>query len=513
MAITAINTLKGWFQRGMKPLASQFAAWMDSFWHKSESIPITTVQGLKAALDSKIELSLFNEVIGRILERLQSLDGGHASRDFISLDDEKDVSFQVPASGGTNTYLLGSSHPWMVEAELTFLNVSPLSGPAGESQQVTIQVLPNSGAARSQSVVFANSTGLWARVTAYQLAANEFTLTIDKGNGATSDSYTYYAGQEITAPAAPAKNGFDFIGWRWSATGTLVSPGTKLTMPSSSASLTGEFLPVVEEPDAIITIDDHHELIIPISWQGGSRMLMVSSSHPWAVDDGLEFGTISPESGAAGEGQSITVEIFENGGGARSDTLVLATKDGIWCRVIFNQEAVKYRAQYQDEETGEMATDDVEYAAGEEAVINLPNLTRTGYRFLGWKASSYGGNPAFVGYKKSGDAYTMPEGGITLYSYWESSYIAIDGENDLEANYSFNYGKWQFTLDSSSAWFLDDGLEFGTVSPMEGPAGNGQTIEVDVPINTGGTREDIVVFMNEESKWCRIRVKQGTAIS
>ena len=40
------TTLKQWFSKGKKPLASQFAAWIDSFWHKDEKIPITAISDL-----------------------------------------------------------------------------------------------------------------------------------------------------------------------------------------------------------------------------------------------------------------------------------------------------------------------------------------------------------------------------------------------------------------------------------------------------------------------------------
>ena len=62
MAITGKNILKGWFQKGLKPSASQFADWMDSFWHKNETIPVSSVQGLQ-------------DVIRRINSRLNALDG------------------------------------------------------------------------------------------------------------------------------------------------------------------------------------------------------------------------------------------------------------------------------------------------------------------------------------------------------------------------------------------------------------------------------------------------------
>lgn len=52
MANTSREQLKAWFRRGMKPLQSQFAAWIDSFWHKDDSIPMASVEGLADALNS-----------------------------------------------------------------------------------------------------------------------------------------------------------------------------------------------------------------------------------------------------------------------------------------------------------------------------------------------------------------------------------------------------------------------------------------------------------------------------
>ncbi|MBR3568220.1 MAG: hypothetical protein IKN94_08105, partial [Salinivirgaceae bacterium] len=52
MANTSREQLKAWFRRGMKPLQSQFAAWIDSFWHKDDSIPMASIEGLAEALNS-----------------------------------------------------------------------------------------------------------------------------------------------------------------------------------------------------------------------------------------------------------------------------------------------------------------------------------------------------------------------------------------------------------------------------------------------------------------------------
>lgn len=47
------TTLKQWFTRGEKPTAAQFAAWMDSYWHKDEPLPAAAVEGLFQLLDTK----------------------------------------------------------------------------------------------------------------------------------------------------------------------------------------------------------------------------------------------------------------------------------------------------------------------------------------------------------------------------------------------------------------------------------------------------------------------------
>ena len=46
------NILKGWFSSGKKPLQNQFWDWLDSFWHKEDSIPISAITGLQSALDN-----------------------------------------------------------------------------------------------------------------------------------------------------------------------------------------------------------------------------------------------------------------------------------------------------------------------------------------------------------------------------------------------------------------------------------------------------------------------------
>ena len=48
-------TIKNWFKTGLKPKQDQFWAQFDSFWHKSESLPISSISGLGNLLDGKAE--------------------------------------------------------------------------------------------------------------------------------------------------------------------------------------------------------------------------------------------------------------------------------------------------------------------------------------------------------------------------------------------------------------------------------------------------------------------------
>jgi hypothetical protein len=68
MALRDKNTLRGWFLRGMKPLESQFADWIDSYWHKSEKISMTAIIDLvltiRAFRPQGIQNSKFKSLLG-----------------------------------------------------------------------------------------------------------------------------------------------------------------------------------------------------------------------------------------------------------------------------------------------------------------------------------------------------------------------------------------------------------------------------------------------------------------
>ena len=55
MAIISRSQLKAWFRRGLFPIESQFHAWIDSFWHKEDTIPISSIENLSSSLNNKAD--------------------------------------------------------------------------------------------------------------------------------------------------------------------------------------------------------------------------------------------------------------------------------------------------------------------------------------------------------------------------------------------------------------------------------------------------------------------------
>ena len=56
--MTEKNILQNWFVTGAKPTQEQFWAWMESYWHKSESIPTEKILGLSEVLTNKADVEM-----------------------------------------------------------------------------------------------------------------------------------------------------------------------------------------------------------------------------------------------------------------------------------------------------------------------------------------------------------------------------------------------------------------------------------------------------------------------
>ncbi|MGN7990580.1 hypothetical protein ACTJKC_24800 [Pedobacter sp. 22226] len=59
MAKQTLNAIKNWFKTGLKPTQQQFWDTWDSFWHKDQVIPASSIENLDARFDEKADKEAF----------------------------------------------------------------------------------------------------------------------------------------------------------------------------------------------------------------------------------------------------------------------------------------------------------------------------------------------------------------------------------------------------------------------------------------------------------------------
>ena len=116
--ITPISTLKRRFANFLKPTQEHFWAWMDSYWHKDENIPMNKVEGLSTALegtasaeqlrnhlaDSQAHKGLFDGKVDKVPGKiLSSNDFTNELRTKLEGLQNVDMSQLLPKGGYTGT--------------------------------------------------------------------------------------------------------------------------------------------------------------------------------------------------------------------------------------------------------------------------------------------------------------------------------------------------------------------------------------------------------------------------
>ncbi len=65
--ITSIAQLKQWFKSGLKPLETQYHSWIDSYWHKSENIPMGNITNLSTTLQNFVTQNQITNITNALL--------------------------------------------------------------------------------------------------------------------------------------------------------------------------------------------------------------------------------------------------------------------------------------------------------------------------------------------------------------------------------------------------------------------------------------------------------------
>ena len=120
--MTSKKTLKKWFSNFMKPAQEHFAAWIDSYWHKSEQIPMSNIEGLSRAIENTASAG----------QLLNHLDDTNAHRNLFDKKVDKEEGKGLSSNDFTNEHKqkLESLHPTDVSSLL------PKGGYEGTGQQL-----------------------------------------------------------------------------------------------------------------------------------------------------------------------------------------------------------------------------------------------------------------------------------------------------------------------------------------------------------------------------------------
>lgn len=110
------NTLKNWFKTGLKPTQAQFHAWIDSFYHKDEKIPITAINDIQAILNEKADAEalvnhtedenahaglLGKTVIKKTIDQIRNLTGDLDNTHFYTTDKNQEGTWYYDALDAT----------------------------------------------------------------------------------------------------------------------------------------------------------------------------------------------------------------------------------------------------------------------------------------------------------------------------------------------------------------------------------------------------------------------------
>lgn len=97
--------LKKWFAKGLYPIESHFHAWIDSFWHKDDSIPMSSIFNLTSVLNSKSDS---NHIHNRANA---TVDGFMSSSDKTKLDGiaTKANNYTHPSTAGNKHIPIGGA--------------------------------------------------------------------------------------------------------------------------------------------------------------------------------------------------------------------------------------------------------------------------------------------------------------------------------------------------------------------------------------------------------------------
>ncbi|MDB0603201.1 hypothetical protein PL373_19120 [Tenacibaculum maritimum] len=107
MAKVNLNTIKNWFKTGLKPTQEQFFSTWDSFWHKDDAIPATSIENFDTYLAEKADKEALTNHIGSdtahntlFEEKVDKVDGKALSTNDYTNDEKQKLANLNPLGFG-----------------------------------------------------------------------------------------------------------------------------------------------------------------------------------------------------------------------------------------------------------------------------------------------------------------------------------------------------------------------------------------------------------------------------
>ncbi|NDW10440.1 hypothetical protein D0T56_12335, partial [Dysgonomonas sp. 520] len=151
LVMTAKDVLKYWFRKGAYPTEEQFSAWLDSYFHKSETIPIDNVEDVKRYLNEKASASVVDDLLKDMVTVDNHMSNKLVHATYVRYADIDNLT-GVESKGAYNVE--GDYHMFVMVG----LYLEENNGEGGTFRLYTIQVmLDNDGIRRRE-----NKAGVWS---------------------------------------------------------------------------------------------------------------------------------------------------------------------------------------------------------------------------------------------------------------------------------------------------------------------------------------------------------------
>lgn len=135
--VTAKNTIKQWFKNKLKPTQAQFWAWMDSYWHKDEKIPVSSISGLEKLLNSVATVGQMEALIERIFLIENAERKGLQDDKVIALVANEATKYTLPSSSLLYAIeLKGVATVQLSDTQTGLGNLGEITGTAGAILQL-----------------------------------------------------------------------------------------------------------------------------------------------------------------------------------------------------------------------------------------------------------------------------------------------------------------------------------------------------------------------------------------